>query len=504
MANIILTRKLNDHNFREWDIYFRGKLILKGMHQQYRHIEGYTHVRIAYEALVAHHKPMTKIDRIQVAMEWAKMSWDPRQETLPDSSTESNQAVKLLPLMPWEFRHIVDRLSNLPDSEKTVANTKIALEAEWKAAVRGGTIKTPRGQANEYRALFAACGGAPKEAVVADMAEVVARPEVAKPNEATSECRKKVRENGRPNFKEHRSDGEEDHSNAAVFMFSATESGDDDGQPTHDAAEDNRPIFLGEPREALPLRTDPDWHPTVQPVRLLFINDSPSPTWVTFMSRTNLEAMYHGTTIEAYTTVAEIPPWLTRRYLVTNPWLGPDANESYILDTAFHSTELTYNGDALNIRRNQRRHINEDDPEADFEVASSYDGSNDSDTSDMAYSVETSDTRTIEHRIVVDSGASAHMTGASEHLVTVATTMGKLNISTPSRTTLTLTDVLLIKGMSTTLLSIPMLMRANPNVHLEFQQDACTILLGYKSVARATMSNDQRLPRAAFSHQRLV
>ncbi|RHY29993.1 hypothetical protein DYB32_004759 [Aphanomyces invadans] len=149
---------------------------------QYRHIEGYTHVRIAYEALVAHHKPMTKIDRIQVAMEWAKLSWDPRQETLPDSST----AVKLLALMPWEFRHIVDRLSNLPDSEKTFANTKIALEAEWKAAVRGGTIKTPRGQANEYRALFAACGrGAPKEAVVADMAEVVARPEVAKPNEAT-------------------------------------------------------------------------------------------------------------------------------------------------------------------------------------------------------------------------------------------------------------------------------------------------------------------------------
>ncbi|RHY21586.1 hypothetical protein DYB32_009769 [Aphanomyces invadans] len=151
----------------------------------------------------------------------------------------------------------------------------------------------------------------------------------------------------------------------------------------------------------------------------------------------------------------------------------------------------------------------DDEPEADFEVASSYEGSNDSDANDMVYSVEASDARTIEHRIVVDSGASAHMTGASEHLfdtkpcnrqvvvangnVTVATTMGKLNISTPSHTTLTLTDVLMIKGMSTTLLSIPALMWANSKVHVEFQQDACTILLGSQSVARATMNNDQRL-----------
>ncbi|RHY24538.1 hypothetical protein DYB32_008810 [Aphanomyces invadans] len=195
--------------------------------------------------------------------------------------------------MPWEFCHLVDRLSNLPDSEQTVAKTKIALEAEWKAAVRNGAIKTPRGQANEDRALFVAGGRGAKDAVVTDVAEVAARPEVAKPNEATSECRKKARENGRTNSKGHRSDGK-DHSNAAVFMCSATESGvdmidlhqgesddetkGDDGQLTQDAAEDNGPIFLGKTGEALPLRTDPDWHPTVQPVRLLFINNSPSPT----------------------------------------------------------------------------------------------------------------------------------------------------------------------------------------------------------------------------------
>ncbi|ETV93496.1 hypothetical protein H310_12540 [Aphanomyces invadans] len=33
MVNITATLKLNDHNFREWDTYFRGKLMMKGMHQ---------------------------------------------------------------------------------------------------------------------------------------------------------------------------------------------------------------------------------------------------------------------------------------------------------------------------------------------------------------------------------------------------------------------------------------------------------------------------------------
>ncbi|RHY22883.1 hypothetical protein DYB32_009370 [Aphanomyces invadans] len=114
-----------------------------------------------------------------------------------------------------------------------------------------------------------------------------------------------------------------------------------------------------------------------------------------------------------------------------------------------------------------------------------------------------------EHRIVIDSGASTHMTGAAEHLyaktpcnrqvivanggVTPATLMGELNISTPTPSTLTLTDVLLIKGMTTTLLSVPALIRANPKVRVEFQRDTCTILLGSKTVARATISNDQRL-----------
>ncbi|RHY18316.1 hypothetical protein DYB32_010400 [Aphanomyces invadans] len=160
--------KLNEHNFRDWKTYFHGRLMAKGMYDQlstsphstpsledqkafgilietldpsqYHYIQHATHVRTAYEALVIQHEPTSKIDRIQVDMEWAKLSWDMRQETIPDfihrfqtlaqrlhdvraPESESNQVVKFLALMPWDFRHIVDRLSHLPESEQTLTKT---------------------------------------------------------------------------------------------------------------------------------------------------------------------------------------------------------------------------------------------------------------------------------------------------------------------------------------------------------------------------------------------
>ncbi|ETV97490.1 hypothetical protein H310_09415 [Aphanomyces invadans] len=229
---------------------------------QYRHIGGYTRVRIAYEAL-------------------AKLSWDPRQETLPDfiyrfqilvqrlsdvraTETDSNQVVKLLPC------------------KQTVAKTKIALEAEWKAAVRNGSIKTPRGQAKEDHALFAAGdrgakgssgrgSGRGRGASRSGQAERSDRSSAkgtyhycGEERYWQSECRKKACENG----------GQTPEGIDLSQGESDDETKNDDGQPTQDAAEDNGPIFLGEPCEALPLRTDPDWHPTVPSVRLLFINNS--------------------------------------------------------------------------------------------------------------------------------------------------------------------------------------------------------------------------------------
>ncbi|RHY73612.1 hypothetical protein DYB34_009614 [Aphanomyces astaci] len=128
---------------------------------------------------------------------------------------------------------------------------------------------------------------------------------------------------------------------------------------------------------------------------------------------------------------------------------------------------------------------------------------------DEAYTTNDGVHAAIKHRIIGDSGASMNMTDAATHLyetrdchrqnivanggVTVATTIGKLNITTPTSKVLTLTDVLLIDGMGTTLMSIPALMRANKAVKVEFHNDMCTILHSNVPVARATMNHDQRL-----------
>ncbi|RHY22425.1 hypothetical protein DYB32_009509 [Aphanomyces invadans] len=210
------------------------------------------------------------------------------------------------------------------------------------------------------------------------------------------------------------------------MVNSDDKSKEDEGvQPTVIDAGNTEPIYLGEPGETLPLRTDPDWSATRQPPEFETVSSLASPQ--------------------------------------------PNDDSEDEADTPF--SEYCDN------------------------------------KADMALSVEDCDTRTIEHHIVIDFGASTHMTGTTDHLyaktpcnrqvivanggVTTATLMGKLNISTPTPSTLTLTDVLLIKGMTTTLLSVPALMRANPKIRVEFQRNTCTILLGSKTVVRATISNDQ-------------
>ncbi|RHY26208.1 hypothetical protein DYB32_007804 [Aphanomyces invadans] len=200
------------------------------------------------------------------------------------------------------------------------------------------------------------------------------------------------------------------------------------------------------------------------------------------------------------------------------PWLGVQAYETYIADSEFLFPNLRFSAPTENIRDTQRRHmyLHAIVTSADAEPAPSSEDEvepvqcskpkDSDDAADMTLSVEDCDARTIEHHIVIDSGTSAHMTGTADHLyaktpcsrkvivtnggVTTATLMGKINISTQTPSTLTLTDVLLIKGMTTSLLSVPALVRANPKIRVELQRDACTILLGSKTVACA---NNQRL-----------
>ncbi|KAH9101368.1 hypothetical protein AeMF1_021893 [Aphanomyces euteiches] len=186
--------KLNNHNFRDWRTYLQDRLMAKGLYQtltpttsnvvsdeenqkaygilietleteQYRHVDGIAAVDIAFKALRSYHEPITKADRIEVLQEWTLINWNPKRADLPDfihrfevltrrlkdvgiTETDENLVAKLLALMPWSLRHIVDRL--LHTANQSVDTIKVALETEWKAAIRnaqmvdGGLDKTKR------------------------------------------------------------------------------------------------------------------------------------------------------------------------------------------------------------------------------------------------------------------------------------------------------------------------------------------------------------------------
>jgi hypothetical protein len=76
---------------------------------------------------------------------------------------------------------------------------------------------------------------------------------------------------------------------------------------------------------------------------------------------------------------------------------------------------------------------------------------------------------------------------------TTATIVGKMNIATAQAKKFTFSDVLLIDGMPITLLSIPALMHANPDISLQFNKDSCGIFLGNDKLETAQMSADRRL-----------
>ncbi|RHY07309.1 hypothetical protein DYB25_009463 [Aphanomyces astaci] len=134
--------KINEQNYRDCKTYFQGRLMAKGILNQLTarptnpsDLDDQKAFGILLETTEAGQ---------YLSMEWARLSWEMRQETLPDfihrfqtlvkrlkrlpevsaTETEFYQVVKLLALMPWDFRHIVDRLSNGSDHDQTVKEHK--------------------------------------------------------------------------------------------------------------------------------------------------------------------------------------------------------------------------------------------------------------------------------------------------------------------------------------------------------------------------------------------
>ncbi|RHY00236.1 hypothetical protein DYB36_008864 [Aphanomyces astaci] len=356
-------------------------------------------------------------------------------------------------------------------------------------------------------------------------------------------------------------------------MFSAVETGqdmqnmDEEGKGDSYLMEDSLPAIhpIPTPATAVPSNQDefdrvefvkPEeyvdraWHPSIRPRRMVTIKGVPY--MANFMSRDDL-AVLATKPIPDPATIKVFPGWVISRYTVMAydmravrtphiremiindsylPWLGDDAYETYINDAPFapfDDPELVRTlRMSMDVHQRHRGLASTASPTTDVTTTSTnplitaaaasmaanqHDASGDatkSDTAiDEAYTASVGAHVAIQHRIIVDSGASTHMTGAATHLydtrnchrqvivanggVTIATTIGKLNITTPTSKVLTLTDVLLIDGMGTTLMSIPALMRANKAVKVEFHNDTCTILHSNVPVARATMNHNQRL-----------
>ncbi|RHZ00142.1 hypothetical protein DYB31_014526, partial [Aphanomyces astaci] len=371
--------KLNEHNYRDWKTYFQGRLMAKGILDQlsarptnppdlddqkafgilietieagqYRHVEGAANVKTAYEALAIHHRPTTKIDRIQVAMEWARLSWDMRQETLPDfihrfqtlvkrlhevgaTETESNQVVKLLALMPWDFRHIVDRLSNgrpyatAPSSCHEGMPTKTApcMLKAGAATIPPAEAVDKVGEAADAAAARAAKAQAATTEPRAALATTVEKKVIGNPNAVKRHAKN-------PSGKK---EPKEDHSNAAVFMFSAVETGQDmqnmgeEGKCNSYLMEDSLPAIHPIPTPAIAVPSNQDdfdrvefvhpeeyvdraWHPSIRPRRMVTIKGVPY--MANFMSRDDL-AVLATKPIPDPATIKVFPGWVISRYTV--------------------------------------------------------------------------------------------------------------------------------------------------------------------------------------------
>ncbi|KAH9178492.1 hypothetical protein AeNC1_017414, partial [Aphanomyces euteiches] len=113
------------------------------------------------------------------------------------------------------------------------------------------------------------------------------------------------------------------------------------------------------------------------------------------------------------------------------------------------------------------------------------------------------------NQVIVDSGASAHMTGDASlltHLTdcdrsvvvangakTQATKMGTMHVKTSLGTTLAMEEVLVVEGMPSTLLSVAAVMKMNPKCQLTFKNDECLIEHEGIPIAKARLDTSNKI-----------
>ncbi|KAH9079888.1 hypothetical protein Ae201684P_007597 [Aphanomyces euteiches] len=142
---------------------------------QFQYIENATTAAAAYKALADHPKPKTRLDRLDVMEDFYGMKWNQKQETLPEfmeryeivlrrlrdadsEMTSSTSIDRLLQIMPWELRHVTEQVASSITLSGDFARVRSLLETEYKAAIKTGALRPPRGSNNDERALSAKQG----------------------------------------------------------------------------------------------------------------------------------------------------------------------------------------------------------------------------------------------------------------------------------------------------------------------------------------------------------
>ncbi|RHY17967.1 hypothetical protein DYB32_010452 [Aphanomyces invadans] len=225
------------------------------------------------------------------------------------NETNLNQVVKLLTLMPWEFRHLVDRLLN-GATEARMSTVKTELKAEWKAAVKGGALKAPNGYPNKDRALTADGGGRGNGGRGRGRGRNT-ESAPTKPgkyhycgNEGhwQQDCRKKAHDesattgNGHDRNARGNQDRQHDSTSNAAYMFSAMEAAPK----------------MEEPQEAEPLFEDPTWSWETRPTRDVLLH------WERISVLYN---SHHGPEVARLGQFLVLndpntPPWMTHPFLI--------------------------------------------------------------------------------------------------------------------------------------------------------------------------------------------
>ncbi|RHY49535.1 hypothetical protein DYB38_011560, partial [Aphanomyces astaci] len=175
-GNVTTPARTNTHDpaySDDNDAYALGILLTCCSESQQQYVAEVDTYGEAWCALVKHHEPKTRVDRLATLSEYFNMKWNTKQESLPqfleryeivlrklkasgDAVHDSMVVDRLLDMLPWQMRAVTHQVHAMPMAQsQNLATVRVLLEAEYKAAIRSGALTNPKSGNNDDHALLA-------------------------------------------------------------------------------------------------------------------------------------------------------------------------------------------------------------------------------------------------------------------------------------------------------------------------------------------------------------